>query len=67
MSEQIRIPHIDTYNQEIINGELILTPNKEYITESELNIIDIKIQKFKIVSLNIMKKLYQQTQNIGVF
>ena len=42
MSEQIRIPHIDTYNQEIINGELILTPNKEYITESELNIIDIK-------------------------
>tara|TARA_B110000211_G_scaffold157443_1_gene178353 strand:+ start:3715 stop:4161 length:447 start_codon:yes stop_codon:yes gene_type:complete len=47
MSEQIRIPNIDTYNQEIINGELILTPNKEYITESELNIIDIKNSKIQ--------------------
>jgi len=28
MSEIIRIPNIEKYTQEIINGELILTPKK---------------------------------------
>ena len=37
MSEVIRIPNIENYTQEIINGELILTPKKNYITENELN------------------------------
>jgi hypothetical protein len=37
MSEIIRIPYIENYTQEIINGELILTPKKEYITEDEIN------------------------------
>ena len=37
MTELIRIPNIENYIQEIINGELILTPKKQYITENELN------------------------------
>ena len=28
MTELIRIPNIENYTQEIINGELILTPKK---------------------------------------
>jgi hypothetical protein len=38
MTELIRIPNIENYTQEIINGELILTPKKQYMTENELNI-----------------------------
>ena len=41
MTEQIRIPNIENYTQEIINGELILTPKKQYITENELNMTHI--------------------------
>lgn len=37
MSEIIRISNIEKYTQEIINGELILTPKESYITEDELN------------------------------
>lgn len=37
MTELIRIPNIENYTQEIINGELILTPKKQYMTENELN------------------------------
>jgi len=37
MSELIRIPNIENYTQEIINGELILTPKQKYITETELD------------------------------
>ena len=37
MTELIRIPNIGNYTLEIINGELILTPKKQYITENELN------------------------------
>lgn len=37
MSEIIRIPNIEKYTQEIINGELILTPKESYITEDEFN------------------------------
>ena len=39
MSEVIRIPNIDKYVQEIINGELILTPKKRYMTETEINMV----------------------------
>ena len=41
MTEQIRIPNIKNYTQEIINGELILTPKKQYMTENELNMTQI--------------------------
>ena len=41
MTELIRIPNIENYTQEIINGELILTPKKQYMTENELNITQI--------------------------
>ena len=41
MTEQIRIPNIDNYIQEIINGELIITPKKVYMTENELNMTQI--------------------------
>jgi hypothetical protein len=37
MSEIIRIPNIEAYTQEIINGELVLTPKQVYITEEEFN------------------------------
>ena len=37
MTEIIRIPNIETYTLEIINGELILTPKDNYITEDEFN------------------------------
>ena len=42
MTELIRIPNIENYTQEIINGELILTPKKQYMTENELNMTQIK-------------------------
>ena len=41
MTELIRIPNIENYTQEIINGELILTPKKQYMTENELNMTPI--------------------------
>jgi len=36
MTEVISIPNIENYTQEIINGKLILTPKKQYISENEL-------------------------------
>lgn len=39
MNEPIQIPNIDDYTQEIIDGTLILTPKKKYITEDELNML----------------------------
>jgi hypothetical protein len=41
MTEVIRIPNIENYTQEIINGELILVPKKQYISENELLRIDV--------------------------
>ena len=40
MTEQIRIPNIENYTQEIINGELIVTPKKQYMTENDVNMTD---------------------------
>ena len=37
MSEIIRIPNIENYTQENINGELIFTLKESYITEDEFN------------------------------
>lgn len=37
MTEIVRIKNIKNYTQEIINGELILTPKEIYITEEELH------------------------------
>lgn len=48
MSESIIIPNIENYIQEIINGSLILTQKKNFITENELNmtqIINSKIEE----------------------
>ena len=47
MTELIRIPNIENYIQEIINGELILTPKKQYITENELNMTQITHSKIE--------------------
>lgn len=41
----IRIPNIDTYTQEMIQNELILTPKENYITETELYMLDMKYSK----------------------
>jgi len=51
MTDEIRIPNIENYIMEIINGELILTPKKLSISEEELYIIPItnsKIEKCTI-------------------
>jgi hypothetical protein len=53
MSEQICIPNIKNYDQEIINGNLILTPKKQYVTENELN--KMKITRSKIIECLIKK------------
>ena len=62
MTDQIRIPNISNYIQEIINGELVLTPKHNFITESELYIEadeaaayikGFKIADFKIADLRI--------------
>ena len=45
MSEIIRILNIEKYTQEIINGELILTPKENYITEDEFNNILLNSSK----------------------
>jgi len=42
MTDIIRIPNIQNYTPEIINGELILTPKKNYITEDELYMTKVK-------------------------
>jgi hypothetical protein len=54
MCEQIRIPNIKNYIQEVINGELILTPIKQYLTETELN--DTHIKHSTILECLIKKK-----------
>jgi len=41
MNEIIRIPNIENYTIEIINGELIATPKMLFITEFELTNIDL--------------------------
>ena len=41
MTDLIRIPKIENYTQEIINGDLILTPKKQYLTENELYMTQI--------------------------
>ena len=41
MNDIIRIPNIENYTIEIINGELIATPKMQFITESELTNIDL--------------------------
>jgi len=45
MTEIIRIPNIENYTQEIINGELILTPKEIYISEDEFNRIILNSSK----------------------
>ena len=41
MTEPIRIPNIEDYTMEIINGQLIVTPKEEYITETELEMVTL--------------------------
>ena len=59
MTQIIRIPNIKNYTQEIISGELILTPIKKYITEDEL--INISFTNSIVATCLIKKgkKLYQ--------
>ena len=41
MTDLIRIAKIENYTQEIINGDLILTPKKQFLTENELYMTQI--------------------------
>ena len=43
--EIIRVPNIERYDQEIIDGELVLTPKKVYIEEFELFQLSMKNSK----------------------
>jgi len=47
MTEKIRIKNIENYILEINNGELILTPKENYITENELNTTNITHSKIE--------------------
>ena len=47
MNEIIRIPNIENYTIEIINGELIATPKMQFITEHELTNIDLAHSNIK--------------------
>ena len=40
MTETIRVPNIDNYTLEIVEGVLILTPKTQYITKEELQRTD---------------------------
>jgi len=42
MTEHIIVPNIKNYTHKIIDGVLILTPKKIYITKNELNMTNIK-------------------------
>ena len=42
MTKVMRIPNIENYSQEFINGELILIPKKQYMTENEFNMTEFK-------------------------
>jgi hypothetical protein len=53
MTDVIHISNIENYTQEIINGELVLTPKLYYITECELNMTDIT---HSIIETCIVKK-----------
>lgn len=57
----IRIINISNYIQEIVNGNLILTPKTLYITETELyqkTLLNSKILECKINGINISKLKY---------
>lgn len=47
MTGVIRVPNIENYMQEIINGELIITPKKIYITENEIGMTNLTGSKIE--------------------
>jgi hypothetical protein len=47
MTEIIRIQNIENYTSEIMNGELILTPKEQYMTENEFNMMQFKYSKIE--------------------
>ena len=47
MTGVIRVPNIENYMQEIINGELIISPKKIYITENELGMTGLTGSKIE--------------------
>ncbi len=51
MTEIIRVPNIEDYIQEIINGELILTPKYQYISKEDLQ--RTKLKYSSIIKCNI--------------
>lgn len=53
MTDIIRIPNIENYTQEIINGELILTPKNIDIFINEENFKKIDFSHAKIIECNI--------------
>ncbi len=72
MNEIIRIPNIENYTIEIINGELIATPKMLFITERELINIDLAHSTIKkciikrgVEIISIDKIYYKKTGPCG--
>ena len=57
MCEPIRIPDIEKYIQEVVNGALILTPKKTYTTTDEFN-------KIILISSNILNCIIKKGDEI---
>ena len=69
MTEIICIPNIENYTQEIINGELILTPKKQYMTENEFNMTQFKystIEECEIKKEEIIISIHKSYRSVLV-
>lgn len=55
MNEIIRIPNIEKYTMEILNGELILTPKKQYINHEQKAFEQETLQKSEPKSAPVPK------------
>jgi hypothetical protein len=67
MTEIIYIPNIENYTQEIVNGELILTPKPDYMTQKQ-NITE-SIIDYKSINengMNLFEILTDLSNAIGV-
>jgi hypothetical protein len=63
----ICIDNIEKYLQEIINGKLILTPKKKYITENELNITNIRYSNIVDCLIKKEDKIITKTKKYYMF
>ncbi len=58
----IRIPNIDTYFMEIVNGELVLTPRNNYITEDEFQQTDFTFSRIMEYTVRTREQVISSTK-----